>query len=77
MKRDEPDEDKTKRGLTRRQFLTTMGAGTAAIAVSGKTKAGAAEEEVIVKAGEMTRVTLNVNGQKARSLSGAACTLPS
>ena len=65
-KRDESEDDKTKRGITRRQFLTTMGVGTAAVAVSGKPKARAAEEEVVTKAGEITRVTLNVNGRRHR-----------
>jgi xanthine dehydrogenase YagT iron-sulfur-binding subunit len=63
---DEPEDDKVRRCLTRRQFLTTMGAGTAAIAVSGKTSVRAAEEDAVVKAGEMVRVTLNVNGQRRR-----------
>ncbi len=65
-KTDKPEEDKSKHGLTRRQFLTTMGAGTAAIAVSGNTKAHAAEEETAGKAGELMRVTLNVNGRRRR-----------
>jgi xanthine dehydrogenase YagT iron-sulfur-binding subunit len=65
-KRDEPEEDKTKRGLTRRQFLTTMGVGTAAVAVSGKRPGHAAEEESVIKAGELTRVTLNINGRRRR-----------
>ena len=65
-KADEHSEDKTRRGLTRRQFLTTMGAGTAAIAVSGKATARASEQEAAIKAGEMARVTLNVNGRRHR-----------
>ncbi len=64
--RDKPEEDKTKKGLTRRQFLTTMGVGTAAVAVSGKRQARGAEEEPVIKAGEMTRVTLNINGRRHR-----------
>src|SRR5512136_2148971 len=65
-KKDESEEDKTKRGITRRQFLTTMGVGTAAVAVSGKRAAQAAEEEAVIKAGEMTRVSLNINGRRHR-----------
>jgi xanthine dehydrogenase YagT iron-sulfur-binding subunit len=65
-KRDAPEEDKTKRGLTRRQFLTTMGVGTAAVAVSGKRAGHAAEEEAVIKAGDLTRVTLNINGRRHR-----------
>jgi xanthine dehydrogenase YagT iron-sulfur-binding subunit len=65
-KRDESEEGKTKRGLTRRQFLTTMGVGTAAVAVSGKRPGQAAEEEAVIKAGDLTRVTLNINGRRHR-----------
>jgi len=66
-KRIEPEEDKIKRGLTRRQFLTTMGAGAAAVAVSGKQKARAAEDAAQVKsADEKTRVTLTLNGRRRR-----------
>ncbi|HVN23171.1 MAG TPA: (2Fe-2S)-binding protein [Syntrophorhabdales bacterium] len=65
-KKDTPDEDITKRGLTRRQFLTTMGVGTAAVAVSGSRPGHAAEEEAVIKAGEMTRITLNINGRRHR-----------
>jgi len=65
-KKDVSDEDKTKQGLTRRQFLTTMGVGTAAVAVSGKRAAHAAEEEAVIKAGDLTRVTLNINGRRHR-----------
>jgi len=66
-KRIEPEEDKIKRGLTRRQFLTTMGAGAAAVAVSGKQKAHAAEEAAQVKsADEKTRITFTLNGRRRR-----------
>ena len=61
------DEEKTKQGLTRRQFLTTMGAGAAAVAVSGKEKARAAEEAPqVVSAHDMTRVTFTLNGRRRR-----------
>jgi xanthine dehydrogenase YagT iron-sulfur-binding subunit len=65
-KRTEPGEEETKRGLTRRQFLTTMGAGAAAVAVSGKQKAQAAEDVQVVSAGEKTRVTFTLNGRRRR-----------
>jgi len=65
-KKDVSDEDKAKQGLTRRQFLTTMGVGTAAVAVSGKRPSRAAEEEAVIKAGDLTRVTLNINGRRHR-----------
>jgi xanthine dehydrogenase YagT iron-sulfur-binding subunit len=65
-KRDTSEEDKTKPGLTRRQFLTTMGVGTAAVAVSGNRAGHAANEEPVIKAGDMTRVTLNINRRRHR-----------
>ncbi len=65
-RRDRAKEDKPRRGITRRQFLTTMGVGTAVVAVSGKHRAHAADEQEVIKAGEMTRVTLNINGRRHR-----------
>ncbi len=65
-KRDTSDEERTRRGLTRRQFLTTMGAGAAAVAVSGKQKARAADDAQVVSAGDMTRVTFTLNGRRRR-----------
>jgi len=67
-KRDESEEDETKRGLTRRQFLASMGAGAAAVAASGNQKAHAAQkqDQQVVEAGERTRVTLTLNGRRRR-----------
>jgi xanthine dehydrogenase YagT iron-sulfur-binding subunit len=66
-KKTESDEQETKRGLTRRQFLTTMGAGAAAVAVSGKQKAHAAEDTAqVVSADEKTRITFTLNGRRRR-----------
>jgi xanthine dehydrogenase YagT iron-sulfur-binding subunit len=66
--RDAPEEEKAKRGLTRRQFLTSMGAGAAAVAVSGKQAAHAAQkqDQQVVEAGEITRVTFMLNGRRRR-----------
>jgi xanthine dehydrogenase YagT iron-sulfur-binding subunit len=65
-KNNDSDDNKAKRGLTRRQFLTTMGVGTAAVAVSGKKPSHGAEEDIVLKAGEMTRVSLTINGRRHR-----------
>ena len=65
-KQDDSDDSKAKRGLTRRQFLTTMGVGTAAVAVSGKSPSHGAQEDAVLKAGEMTRVALFINGRRFR-----------
>lgn len=67
-KRTKPDEEKTKPGLTRRQFLTTISAGAAAVAVSGKDKARAAEEAQVISAHDMTRLTFTLNGRRRRVL---------
>ena len=76
MKNDDNDEKKaqeeedgcTHRGLTRRGFLTTMGAGAVTIAVSSKLSAQPAAEAEMTERGEMTKVTLRINGRNYRLL---------
>jgi len=48
--------------------MATMGAGAAAIAVSGKISSAAVSEGEVVPAQEMSRVTLKVNGRAHRLL---------
>jgi xanthine dehydrogenase YagT iron-sulfur-binding subunit len=55
-------------GMTRRGFLTTMGAGAVTIAVSSKLSAQPAAEAEMTEHGEMTKVTLQINGRKYRLL---------
>lgn len=79
MKNDDNDDNEEKkaqdeedggppRGLTRRGFLTTMGAGAVTIAVSSKLAAQPAAEAEMTERGEMTKVTLRINGRNYRLL---------
>jgi xanthine dehydrogenase YagT iron-sulfur-binding subunit len=76
MKNDDNEEKKAQdeedggspRGLTRRGFLTTMGAGAVTIAVSSKLAAQPAAEAEMTERGEMTKVTLRINGRNYRLL---------
>jgi len=56
------------RGLTRRGFLTTMGAGAVTLVAADKVLASPAAEAEMVERGEMTRVTLAINGRSYRLL---------
>jgi xanthine dehydrogenase YagT iron-sulfur-binding subunit len=75
MKNDDNEEKKAQgedggshRGLTRRGFLTTMGAGAVTIAVSSKLAAEPAADAEMTERGEMTKVTLRINGRNYRLL---------
>ncbi len=61
------NEDETKdpgpdEGFTRRSFIKSLGAGAAAAAASGSLSAFAAKEAKELKAEEMQKLTLKVNG---------------
>jgi xanthine dehydrogenase YagT iron-sulfur-binding subunit len=66
------EEDKTSdneagktKGITRRQFLTTMGASAAVAAASaGRLSADNPKEPELLKADETTRITLSINGRR-------------
>ena len=64
MKRD--DEDRRGRGVTRRGFLGTAGAGTVAAALAGGRDAGAVPD--VTAPGQMLEVGLTVNGAVHRVL---------
>lgn len=69
MKEDDSKKDcECAHGLTRRGFLTVMGASTMAAAVSGNLSAGTAKDAEVMKPEEMTRVTLQINGRRHRLL---------
>jgi xanthine dehydrogenase YagT iron-sulfur-binding subunit len=59
----ESTEGKAK-GLTRRQFLTTMGAGAAVAAASSKLSAETPKEPELLKANETAKITLSINGRR-------------
>ena len=71
MKEKEKDKDQEKkeeqgqRGMTRRSFLGTVGAGAAGVAVSATLLKGQkAQAQEVKKANELYKVTLNVNGRR-------------
>jgi len=74
MKKDDETKDQngqdngSSHGMTRRGFLTTMGAGAVTIAVSSKLSAQSAAEAEMTERGEMTKVTLLINDRKYRLL---------
>jgi len=58
-------KDRKLKGITRRQFLTTMGASAAVAAASaGKLAADTPKEPELLKADETTRITLLINGRR-------------
>jgi xanthine dehydrogenase YagT iron-sulfur-binding subunit len=62
------EKSDTSQGMTRRGFLTTVGSGAVTLAVSSKLSAQPAAEAEMTERGEMTRVTLRINGRKYRLL---------
>ena len=63
----DPEAPPAPEGITRRKFMTTVGAGAAATAVAG-TLTAAPQETRILRAGELVRVPLRVNGRLYRVL---------
>ena len=62
MKEQESKDHKPEEGMTRRSFIKSVGVGAAAAAASGTLSAVAAGGEKEVKAEEMQKLTLRVNG---------------
>lgn len=50
-------------GITRRGFITTMGAGTVALSVVGRLAASPGKAEEILDAAETVKIVLNINGR--------------
>jgi xanthine dehydrogenase YagT iron-sulfur-binding subunit len=71
MKKDEDSDDSSdneRHVISRRGFLTMVGAGSVAIAVSENISAGKIKESEVVKTEEMTKLTLDINGRRHRLL---------
>jgi len=67
MKKDKEEKDsRHAKGVTRRGFLQLMGAGAAASVTTGTLAAEAAAE--VITPGEMSKVTLQINGRRHRLL---------
>ena len=67
----EKDEKKCQgqHGITRRGFITTVGAGAVGVAASGAILGGRkAQAEEVMTPEEMTKIALNVNGSRHRVL---------
>jgi xanthine dehydrogenase YagT iron-sulfur-binding subunit len=59
-------KDEKKKGLTRRQFITSVGTAAAASAVSGRVSAADGKEAASREPAKMAKVTLTVNGRRHR-----------
>ena len=55
-----------RKGLTRRQFMTSVGTAAAVAAVSGKVIASEEREDVLLPASVLSKITLSINGRRHR-----------
>lgn len=67
-KKDETEPDTSPHGITRRGFLTTLGAGAVTLVVSDKLHATPAADAEMISRGEMTKVVLDINNRNYRLL---------
>jgi len=67
-KKDGDGNSTPSKGLTRRGFLTSIGAGAVTLAVSEKLQATPAADAEMIERGEMTKVVLHINGRNYRLL---------
>jgi xanthine dehydrogenase YagT iron-sulfur-binding subunit len=64
----ESGSHRSGRGMTRRTFIKSVGAGAAAVAASGAVSAFGAKEAEVVGPDDMQEITLSVNGRSHRLL---------
>jgi hypothetical protein len=57
-----------KKGLTRRQFMSSVGATAAIAAVSGKVTADEEREGAVLQASRLSKITLIINGRRHKLL---------
>ena len=55
-----------EKGVTRRQFITSMGTAAAVAAVSGRVTAAAGKEQAMLPAEKLSKITLLINGRRYR-----------
>ncbi len=55
-----------KKGLTRRQFIKSIGTAAAVTAVSGRMTAGEEKENAVLPAEKLSKITLTINGRRRR-----------
>jgi xanthine dehydrogenase YagT iron-sulfur-binding subunit len=53
-----------EKGVTRRQFITSMGTAAAVAAVSGRVTAAAEKEQAVLPAEKLSKITLLINGRR-------------
>jgi xanthine dehydrogenase YagT iron-sulfur-binding subunit len=64
---DEDDKDTDgKTGLTRRQFIKSVGTVAAVTVVSGRVIASDEKEDVVLPAEKLSKITLTINGRRQR-----------
>ncbi len=67
-----PDQEKKdcacQRGVSRRGFLTTMGTGAAAVAISGRVNVAKPAHAAEITSEDMAKITLDINGRAQRLL---------
>ncbi len=68
MSNDDVHQCKCGKGLTRRQFLTSAGAGALVVAASGQLGKEREASAAVVKSGEGNKITLLINGKKIQML---------
>jgi xanthine dehydrogenase YagT iron-sulfur-binding subunit len=66
MTEDKEKDEKDKKGLTRRQFMASVGTAAAVAAVSGRVVAGEEKTDVVLPAEKLSKITLSINGQRQR-----------
>jgi xanthine dehydrogenase YagT iron-sulfur-binding subunit len=64
---DEKKSDREeKKGLTRRQFITSVGTAAAVAAVSGRVTANEEKTDVVLPAFVLSKITLSINGRQQK-----------
>ena len=53
-----------EKGVTRRQFITSMGTAAAVAAVSGRVTAATEREQAVLPAEKLSKITLLINGRR-------------
>jgi xanthine dehydrogenase YagT iron-sulfur-binding subunit len=63
---EEEKNSNDERGLTRRQFMKSIGTAAAITAVAGRSIAGEDKEDVVLPAEKLSKITLMINGRRQR-----------
>jgi xanthine dehydrogenase YagT iron-sulfur-binding subunit len=66
MADEEEKDSEGKKGLTRRQFITSVGTAAAVAAVSGKVTAAEEKADVVLPAKKLSKITLSINGRQRK-----------